>query len=210
LAGEEVSSEYLVGEELARYGSIESTVKTVYVEVLSSIKDPARLPYTPVLYVIPWIPMKKLGRLARLYYYNLMFADPKNFEKYAIFSVLNFLERFQKYIAGGLGHEIAHIIQTKGRAEVELLEIVGYIKNPIKTKMKREVDAKEFYELFNEPIQSTIRKWNELSKYPEIMEEVSYDAQVVDMKRFCKLIFGDKEQEFEQHIAEKLSKIHNG
>jgi hypothetical protein len=176
--------------------------------VFSSIKEPTKLPYIPVVYVISWVPMKELrsgSTIARLYHYNLIFVDPKNFERYAIFSTLNFLDRFQDYIGGGLGHEVAHIIQVKGKIEVELLQIFQYIKDPIQAEGKKEVDAKEFYELFNEPVQSTIRKWNELSKYQEIMDEVAYDAEIVNMKRFCELIFGDKEQQFEHHMTQMIA-----
>jgi hypothetical protein len=206
---DEVSSEYLAGEDLARYGRIESIVKTEYAEVLASIKDPAKLPYTAVIYVIPWVLIQEVKRgsmTARGYHYNLIFVDPKNFERYAIFSVLNFLDRFQDYISGGLGHEVAHIIQTKGRIELELPEIYRYIENSLQVEMKKEVDAEEFYDLFNEPIRSAIRKWNKLSKYPEIKKEVCYDAEVVDMKKFLRLIFGDKESEFENYMRQKITK----
>jgi hypothetical protein len=70
LADGEISPEYLEGESLPRYGRIESRVKVEYAEVLSSIKEPNKLPYIPVVYVIPWVPMNELRSrsiTARLY-----------------------------------------------------------------------------------------------------------------------------------------------
>lgn len=204
-----VSCKYLNGKNLARYSKIESIVKAEYSGVLSSIKEPKKLPYAPIVYVIPWVPTKELKKgsmTATLYHYNLMFADPKNFERYGIFSVLNFLERFQKYIAGGLGHEIAHFIQTKGRVELELPQMADFIRNPIQAELRKESDAGEFYDFFNEPTKSAIRNWNKLSTFPEVINEVMYDAETVDINKFCKLIFGDREQQFNEYMTQMVKR----
>src|SRR5437867_5408118 len=105
-----ISDEYLVGKSKKIFDSIKPNVMKAYETVIESLKDKSVLPYRPVLYPIPFMPYEVIESNGREYersYVNMIHPDPKDFNRWGIFSTITFLERFPNYVAAGIGHEFA-------------------------------------------------------------------------------------------------------
>jgi hypothetical protein len=203
---ETINAEYLKGDDINRFEKIRLVIENEYSKVLSSINEPARVPYIPTVYVIPWIVTREIAHMRRFYYSQMSF-DPKDFERWAIFSSLNFLERFQDHIAGGLGHEIAHFLQTKGKVKISRKMLIQQMEDPYYAEARKEREAEEAYGFFKEPVKSMIRKWTMLSRYREIKDEVIFGAEIIDSDRFRKLILRNRRKQFDQFIKTKIKEI---
>lgn len=177
--------------------------------VLSSITESAMIPYIPVVYVMPFVIFKinqtKLGKF-RVWYYNMLGIDPSDFKRYAIFTSINFIEKFPKYGAGGLGHEVAHLLQTKGEVKVSVELLKQTIDNPV-VNGKKEQDAERFYDYFKEPIKSLIKRWNYLSSCKEIKEELIHDAQTLDLDNLQLILLGSARWRYEAFTLKQLKTI---
>lgn len=115
-----VVERYLEGPYLRKYSLVSAAVKEGYRQALDAVADKARLPYAPNVYVVPFVvekqsPIPGTGRSLRLTYFNFAFLDVDNFERHAIYSPLDFHERFPSYVAAGFGHELAHFIAEEAR-----------------------------------------------------------------------------------------------
>jgi hypothetical protein len=100
---EKIVTEHLKGQYLKRSEKIRLKVQGEYANVFSCVQDPSKIPYAPRLYMIPFVVTKEQRRGSvpfKLTYYNLLYIDPKEFDKFALFSSLDFLEKFPRYVSG--------------------------------------------------------------------------------------------------------------
>lgn len=161
-----IASNYLTGKSLKRFESIRQTVVEAYEQVINSLIDKSVLPYYPTLYPTPFMLVKEYrigSSLARRYFYSITYPDANDFNKYAIYSTLNFLDRFPNYLVGGIGHEIAHVIVLKGRVEITKDGIVSVLRDRLSYIEAQEVSGESAYVYFAESTRAIIKEWNAIN-----------------------------------------------
>ena len=199
-------------QDLARFDdSILAKLQFAYEQVISSISDKSVIPYYPNLYPIPFMIVKtyKVGYYSsKVLFYSLTYPDAKDFHKFAIYINKSLIENFPNYLHGVIGHEIAHVIASKGKVEMTKEDLAIILKhNRLAYIKEKEKSAENVYPKFAEPIQTKIREWNIQSTRKDIEDLVAIGAQLVNHEYFDKIIFGDKLDDYRQFIKFNLSKI---
>ena|SRR5919109_3766179 len=193
-----------ISKEVIRY------INTIYRQVISSLTDRPILPYYPNLYPTPFMIVKKYKvgfYLTKVLFYSLTYPDVKDFHKFAIYINLSLIEKFPNYLHGIIGHEIAHVIASKGRVESTEEDLALILKDRLSYINAKEKSAENVYSYFAEPIQSKIKEWNVHSALQDIEDSVTKLSQLVNQEYFDKMIFGDKLEEYKQFIKFNLNKI---
>ena len=203
-----VSDRYLMNDERFRHAKV--AVGKSYQGVIDSLSDKSMLPYDPIIYPIPFMLSRKYktGReLARALFYSLSYPDVSDFTKFSIYIVVSLFERFPDQLVGLIGHEIAHIIATKGEvklSEEDLSRILRSWRDFIEAK---ERIASRLYSCFREPTKSMIKKWNEVALRAETEHAVAEGVQLVNKEQFDRVIFGERIADFNRFIEANLERI---
>lgn len=205
-----IASHYL--HDLGSYESILQKVELAYEQVISSLTDKPILPYYPNLYPVPFMIVKKYRvgfYLTKVLFYSLIYPDAKDFYKFAIYINMSLIEYFPNYLHGVIGHEIAHVIASKGRVEMTKDDLALLLKDRLSYIKAKEKSAENVYTHFAEPIQSKIKEWNVQSVRQDIEDSITKDTQLVNQECFDKLVFGDKLEDYKQFIKFNLNKVNN-
>ena len=203
-----IASHYIQG--LGKDESIQQKIELAYEQVVNSLTDKSILPYYPNLYPIPFMIFKKYKfgfYLTTVKFYSLTYSDAKDFHKFAIYINLSLIEKYPNYLQGVIGHEIAHIIASKGRVELSKEDLALILKDRLSYINAKEKSAKNIYSYFAEPIQSMIKEWNIQSALQEIEDSIARDTQLVTQEYFDKMIFGDKLEDYKRFIKFNLNKV---
>ncbi len=204
-----ISPELLAGEDLKRFGKVEKILEESYGQVLSSLQDRSALPYIPNLYPVAFMMFKiykvKAG-LTRLLFYSLTYPDIKDFDRFGIYITLSVIEKFPQFLSGLLGHEIAHMISTRGQVELSKSRIYRLLKDRMGYLQEQEKSGQNAYSYFNEDMQSKIRQWNESSSKEEVEAAVVKGARLVSQQDFDRLVFGERLADYHDFIRSKLRK----
>jgi predicted SprT family Zn-dependent metalloprotease len=197
-------------QDVDRYESIRQKAGFAYQQVISSLTDKSLLHYNPNVYPIPFMIVKKYkvrSYLTKVLFYNLTYPDVKDFHKFAIYINVHLIEKYPNHLHGIIGHEIAHIIASRGRVEITKKDLALILKDRLSYIQSKEKSAQNIYSYFPEPIQSNIKKWNLQSALKETENSVSKDSQLVNQESFDKLIFGDKLEDYKQFIKFNLNRV---
>jgi hypothetical protein len=204
-----ISPELLAGEDLKRFDKVEKSLEEAYKQVINSLQDRSTLPYVPNLYPVAFMMFKiykvKAG-LTRLLFYSLAYPDVKDFDRFGIYITLSVIEKFPQFLPGLLGHEIAHVISTKGKVELSKSRIHWLLKDRMGYLQEQEKSGQNAYSYFDDKMQSKIRQWNESSSKEEVENTVVKDARLVSQQDFDMLVFGDRLADYHDFIRSKLRK----
>ena len=197
-------------QKLGKYEPIVQKLELAYEKVISSLTDKSVIPYYPNLYPIPFMIIKTYRVRfypTRVLFYSLTYPDVNDFHKFGIYIYKGLIENFPNLLPGVIGHEIAHVIASKGRVEFTKEDLALILKDRLGYMHIKEKYAKDVYCCFAKEIQSKIKEWNIQSTQQEIEESISKDAQLVNQECFDKLIFGDKLEDYKQFVKFNLKKI---
>src|SRR2546428_13916245 len=106
---------FMTGAYLKQYKSISSVLSESYRSVVEQVSTKFDLEYVPTVYVIPFVVQRDsmspvTSKPPKITYFNLTAFDTDDPSHLAIYSSIEFLKKFPKYIRAGLGHELAHVI----------------------------------------------------------------------------------------------------
>jgi hypothetical protein len=197
-------------QKLGKYEQIVQKLEPSYEQVISSLTDKSVIPYYPNLYPIPFMIIKRYKVSfypTRVLFYSLTYPDVNNFHKFGIYIYKGLIENFPSLLPGVIGHEIAHVIASKGRVELAKEDLALILKNRLGYINAKEKSAEDVYCCFAKEIQSKIKEWNIQSRLQEIKHSIAKDAQLVNQECFDKLIFGDKLKDYKQFVKFNLNKI---
>ena len=181
-----------------------------YEQVINSLIDKSLISYYPDIYPIPFMIIKRYRvrfYTTRVLFYALTYPDVKDFNKFAIYIYEGLIEKFPNLLYGLIGHEIAHIIASKGRVELRKDDLALSLKDPLAYINAKEKSAEDMYYCFTKEIQSKIKEWNMYSRKQEIEDYITKDAELVDQESFDKRVFGDRLEEYKQFVKFNLNKI---
>jgi hypothetical protein len=197
-------------QDVDRYESIRQQADLAYQQVISSLTDKTLLHYNPNVYLVPFMIVKKYkvgSYLTKVLFYSLAYPDVKDFHKFAIYVNVHLIEKYPNHLHGIIGHEIAHIIASRGRVEITKKDLALILKDRLSYIQTKEESARNIYSYFEEPIQSNIKKWNVQSALKDTEDSVSKDSQLVNQESFDKLIFRDKLEDYKQFIISSLNRV---
>lgn len=192
---------------MKRFGRVKKSLEESYGQVISSLQDRSVLPYIPNLYPVAFMVFKiykvKAG-LTRLLFYSLTYPDVKDFDRFGIYVTLSVIERFPQFISGLLGHEIAHVLSTRGKVELSKSRIYWVLKDRMGYLQEQEKSGQKAHSYFNGEMQSKIRQWNESSSKEEVENAVVKGARLVGQQDFDRLVFRDRLADYHDFIRSKL------
>ena len=195
-----VSIRYLDRQYLKRYKRIANSVESRYAEVVTSVKT--HLPYSLNVYVTPFVieDTEKLGpRTTFRAYFNLNFYEPDDLSHRAIFTTLEFLEKFPQYIPAGFGHELAHQI-AEGDRKMTKRDLELQLRNPLQAKEEQETRKNKALDLFPKQLQGLIHEWDMLSSEKSTAQMLLKNAWKVPMIKFEKRVYGSKLPQLQEII----------
>jgi hypothetical protein len=204
-----VSDRYLMNDE--RFTRAKVAIEKSYQGIIDSLAaDKSMLPYDPIIYPIPFMLSRKYktGReLARALFYSLSYPDVSDFTKFSIYIVVSVFERFPDHLVGLVGHEIAHIIASKGEVKLSEEDLSRILRSWPEFIEGKERMASRVYPHFKEPTRSMIEGWNQIALQSETERAVAQGMQLVDKEEFDRLVFGERIADFKRFIEVYLNRI---
>jgi hypothetical protein len=203
-----VSDRYLMNDE--RFTRAKVAIEKSYHGIIDSLADKSMLPYDPIIYPIPFMLSRKYktGReLARALFYSLSYPDVSDFTKFSIYIVVSVFERFPDHLVGLVGHEIAHIIASKGEVKLSEEDLSRILRSWPEFIEGKERMASRVYPHFKEPTRSMIEGWNQIALQSETERAVAQGMQLVDKEEFDRLVFGERIADFKRFIEVYLNRI---
>lgn len=195
---------------MKRFGKVEKSLEEAYKQAINSLKDRSALPYVPNLYPVAFMMFKiykvKAG-LTRLLFYSLTYPDVKDFDRFGIYITLGVVEKFPDFVPGLLGHEIAHVISTRGKVELSKSRLFGLLKDRMGYLQEQEKSGQEAYSHFDDEMQARIRQRDESSSKEEVENAVVKDARLVSQQEFDRLVFRERLAEYHDFIQSKLKEV---
>jgi hypothetical protein len=185
-------------------------LQSAYDQVVNSLIDKSLISYYPNIYPVPFMIIKRYRvrfYTTRVLFYALTYPDVKDFNKFAIYIYEGLIEKFPNLLYGLIGHEIAHLIASKGRVELRKDDLALSLKDRLAHINAKEKSAKDVYYCFRKEIQSKIKEWDMYSRKQEIEDYITKDAELVDQESFDKRVFGDRLEEYKQFVKFNLNKI---
>jgi hypothetical protein len=184
-------------------------VQSAYEQVINSLVDKSLIPYYPNIYPVPFMVIKRYRvrfYTTRVLFYALTYPDAKDFTKFAIYIYESLIDKFPN-LSGLIGHEVAHVIASKGRVELTKDDLALSLKDRLAYINAKEKSAEDVYYCFTKEIQSKIKEWDMYSRKQEIEDYITKDAELVDQESFDKRVFGDSLEEYKQFVIFNLNKI---
>jgi hypothetical protein len=114
-------SHYL--QDVDRYESIRQKAGFAYQQVISSLTDKSLLHYSPNVYLVPFMIVKKYkvgSYLSKVLFYRLTYPDVKDFHRFAIYINVHLIEKYPNHI------------QTKERSAQN---IYSYFAEPLQSRI---------------------------------------------------------------------------
>jgi hypothetical protein len=185
-------------------------LQSAYDQVVKSLIDKSLISYYPNIYPVPFMIIKRYRvrfYTTRVLFYALTYPDVKDFNKFAIYIYEGLIEKFPNLLYGLIGHEIAHLIASKGMVELRKDDLALSLKDPLAYINAKEKSAEDMYYCFTKEIQSKIKEWNTYSRKQEIEDHITKDAELVDQESFDKRVFGDRLEEYKQFVKFNLNKM---
>ena len=185
-------------------------LQSAYDQVVNSLIDKSLVSYHPNIYPVPFMIIKRYRvrfYTTRVLFYALTYPDVKDFNKFAIYIYEGLIEKFPNLLYGLIGHEIAHLIASKGRVELRKDDLALSLKDRLAYINAKEKSAEDVYYCFRKEIQSKIKEWDMYSRKQEIEDYITKDAELVDQESFDKRVFGDRLEEYKQFVKFNLNKI---
>ena len=185
-------------------------LQSAYDQVINSLIDKSLISYHPDIYAVPFMIIKRYRvrfYTTRVLFYALTYPDVKDFNKFAIYIYEGLIEKFPNLLYGLIGHEIAHLIASKGKVEFRKDDLDLSLKDPLAYINAKEKSAEDMYYCFTKEIQSKIKEWDMYSRKQEIEDYITKDAELVDQESFDKRVFGNRLEEYKQFVKFNLNKI---
>ena len=185
-------------------------LQSAYKQVIKSVIEKSVVPYYPNLYLIPFMVIKRYRvrfYVTRVLFYALTYPDVKDFNKFAIYIYKGLVENFPELLPGLIGHEVSHVIASKGKVELTKEDLALIIKDRLSYINAKEKSAEDVHNCFAKEIQSKIKEWDMYSKREEIVDSMTKCAQLVNQECFDKLVFGDRLEDYKQFVKFNLNKI---
>src|ERR687885_655826 len=107
-------------------------LQSAYDQVINSLIDKSLISYHPNIYPVPFMIIKRYRvrfYSTRVLFYALTYPDVKDFNKFAIYIYKGLMENFPDLLPGLIGHEISHIIASKGRVELTKEDLALILKD---------------------------------------------------------------------------------
>jgi hypothetical protein len=139
-------------------------------------------------------------------FYALTYPDVKDFTKFAIYIYESLMDKFPN-LSGLIGHEVAHVIASKGRVGLTKDDLALSLKDRLAYINAKEKSAEDVYYCFTKEIQSKIKEWDMYSRKQEIEDYITKDAELIDQESFDKRVFGDRLEDYKQFVKFNLNKI---
>ena len=203
-----VSDKYLMND--GRFRHAEAAIRKSYEGVIDSLSDKSILPYDPIIYPIPFMRSRKYktgGGLGRALFYSLCYPDVFDFTRFSIYIVISLFERFPDHLMGLIGHEIAHIIASKGEVKMSEEDLSLLLRSWAEFVEAKERTAYRVYRHFGEPIRSMIERWNQIALQSETERAIAEGIQLVDKEQFDGLVFGERIADYKRFIQVNLDRI---
>jgi hypothetical protein len=203
-----IASDFI--EDIGRCGLVLQKLQSAYEQVTNSLINKSVIPYHPNLYPIPCMIIKKYRvrfYSTRVLFYALTYPDVKDFNKFAIYIYKSLMENFPDLLPGLIGHEISHIIASKGRVELTKEDLALILKDRLGYISAKEKSAEDVHYCFTKEMQYKIKEWGIYSRKQEIEDSITKDAQLVNQECFDKLVFGDRLEDYKQFVKVNLHKI---
>ena len=203
-----VSDRYLMHD--GRFRHAEAAIGKSYEHVIDSLSDKSILPYDPIIYPIPFMWSRKYrigGGLAKALFYSLCYPDVFDFTRFSIYIVISVFERFPDHLVGLIGHEIAHIIASKGEVKMSEEDLSLLLRSRAEFVEAKERTAYRVYPHFGEPIRSRIERWNQIALQSETERAVAKGIYLVDKEQFDGLVFGERFADYKRFIEVNLDRI---
>jgi hypothetical protein len=203
-----VLDRYLMNDE--RFTHAKVAIEQSYHSVIDSLADKSMLPYDPIIYPIPFMLSRKYktGReLTRALFYSLSYPDVSDFTKFSIYIVVSVFEKFPDHLVGLVGHEIAHIIASKGEVKLSEEDLRRILRSWPEFIEGKERMASRVYPHFKQPTRSMIEGWNQIALQSETERAVTQGMQLVEKEQFDKLVFGERIADFKRFIEINLDRI---
>ena len=184
-------------------------VQSAYEQVINSLVDKSLIPYIPNIYPVPFMVIKRYRvrfYTTRVLFYAITYPDAKDFTKFAIYIYESLIDKFPN-LSGLIGHEVAHVIASKGRVGLTKDDLALSLKDRLAYINAKEKSAEDVYYCFTKEIQSKIKEWDMYSRKQEIEDYITKDAELVDQESFDKRVFGDRLEEYKQFVKFNLNKI---
>jgi hypothetical protein len=184
-------------------------VQSAYEQVINSLVDKSLIPYIPNIYPVPFMVIKRYRvrfYTTRVLFYAITYPDAKDFTKFAIYIYESLIDKFPN-LSGLIGHEVAHVIASKGRVGLTKDDLALSLKDRLAYINAKEKSAEDVYYSFTKEIQSKIKEWDMYSRKQEIEDYITKDAELVDQESFDKRVFGDRLEEYKQFVKFNLNKI---
>ena len=181
-----------------------------YLEVLESLADPKNLPYVPTLYIFPYLLIKVIPVSTRegvlLTESAMQSIDPSDTMKLAIFASVYMKRLPFKEIVCTLAHEIVHFIAKRGSVDVTLEDVRARLlgRGYLDVHKSQEQAARKAYDLFKEPLRSRLIRSDKGITARKYKKEVTAGAKFMKSDDFLEYILGDKYDNFEKEVIEKL------
>ena len=185
-------------------------LRSAYEQVINSLIDKSVIPYYPNLYVVPFMIIKRYKvrfYVTRVLFYALTYPDVKDFNKFAIYVYEGLTENSPDLLPGIIGHEISHVIASKGTVELTKEDLALILKDRLSYVNAKEKSAEDVYYCFRKEIQSKIKEWDMYSRKQEIEDYITKDAELVDQESFDKRVFGNRLEEYKQFVKFNLNKM---
>jgi hypothetical protein len=203
-----VSTRCLEGAYLKRYQRISRHVDKAYVSLIEQLEQKVPLPYWPVAYVTPFVVQMKTtlpgtGQSLHRTFFNLTHPDVQDFNRMAVYTTIEFLEKFPEFTMAGLGHEFAHLIAEKGFVKLSLEDILAEA-NPLLAIQKKEARKDSALRLFPPNLQNLIQIWDKLSTRKSTELTVLRDAWPVDYETFQDIVFGNEREAFDKFVGDMM------
>jgi hypothetical protein len=193
-----------------RFRHAKAAIGKSYKDIIDSLSDKSILPYDPTIYPIPFMWSRKYktgGGLARALFYSLCYPDVLDFTRFSIYIVISVFEKFPDHLVGLLGHEIAHIIASKGEVKMSEEDLSRLMRSWAEFVEAKERAAYRVYPYFGEPIRSMIERWNQIALQSETEPAAAEGMQIVDKEQFDRLIFGERIADFKRFIEVHVDRI---
>lgn len=203
-----IASDFI--ESIGRSEPVLQKLQSAYEHVINSLIEKSVIPYCPNLYPIPFMIIKRYRikfYSTRVLFYALTYPDVKDFNKFAIYIYKGLTEKLPDLLPGIIGHEISHVMASKGTVELTKEDLVLILKDRLDYVNAKEKSAENMYCCFTKEMQSKIKEWDTYSRRQEIEDSITSDAQLVNQDCFDKLIFGDRLEDFKQFVRFNLNKI---
>lgn len=184
-------------------------LQSAYEQVINSLVDKSLIPYIPNIYPVPFMVIKRYRvrfYTTRVLFYTLTYPDAKDFTKFAIYIYESLIDKFPN-LSGLIGHEVAHVIASKGRVELTKDDLALSLKDRLAYINAKETSAEDVYYCFTKEIQSKIKEWDMYSRKQEIEDYITKDAELVDQESFDKRVFVDRLEDYKQFVIFNLNKI---